>query len=139
MDIEELLEKPYWVIDILPKQVPAESPGRFFDVERYLLEHPQVDALKARKLSVLLKLYCYYDLQISTDVCETWAENPSPEVLRAALDSYLYVLLPGETALITADPGDIYMTLYNASDDLLSLVRQLAEAEGLFVWQPPQD
>ena len=139
MDIEELLEKPYWVIDILPKQVPAESPGRFFDVERYLLEHPQVDALKARKLSVLLKLYCYYDVRISIDVCETWAENPSPEMLRAALDSYLYVLLPGETALITADPGDIYMTLYNASDDLLSLVRQLAEAEGLFVWQPPQE
>ena len=139
MDIEELLEKPYWVIDILPKQVPAESPGRFFDVERYLLEHPQVDALKARKLSVLLKLYCYYDVRISIDVCETWAENPSPEMLCKALDSYLYVLLPGETALITADPGDIYMTLYNASDDLLSLVRLLAEAEGLFVWQPPQE
>ena len=139
MDIEELLEKPYWVIDILPKQVPAESPGRFFDVERYLLEHPQVDALKARKLSVMLKLHCYYDLQISTDVCETWAENPSPEVLRAALDSYLYVLLPGEQALITVDPGDINMTLYNASEDLLALVRQLAAAEGLFVWQPPQE
>ena len=139
MDIEELLEKAYWVIDILPKQVPAESPGMFFDVERYLLEHPQADALKARRLSLLLKLYCYYDVRISIDACETWAENPSPEMLCKALDSYLYVLLPGEQALITADPGDIYMTLYNASDDLLSLVRQLAEAEGLFVWQPPQD
>ncbi len=138
MDIEELLEKPYWVIDILPKQVPAESPGRFFAVERFLLAHPQVEELKARKLSVLLKLYCYYDLRISTDYGETWVGNPDPEELSRAAGSELYLLLPDEDALITADPGDIYMTLYNASDDLLALVHQLAASEGLFVWQPPQ-
>ena len=138
MDIEELLEKPYWVIDILPKQVPADSPGRFFAVEQLLLAHPQVEALRARKLSVLLKLYCYHDLRISTDYGETWTENPDPGELSSALDSELYLLLPDEEALITADPGDIYMTLYNPSDDLLALVRQLAESEGLFVWQPPK-
>lgn len=138
MDIEELLEKPYWVIDILPKQVPADSPGRFFAVEQFLLAHPQIETLGARKLSVLLKLYCYYDLRISTDYGETWVDDPDPGELSAASDSELYLLLPDEDALITADPGDIYMTLYNPSDDLLALVSQLATAEGLFVWQPPQ-
>ncbi|MBQ9620911.1 MAG: hypothetical protein IJR41_03115 [Atopobiaceae bacterium] len=138
MDIEELLEKPYWVIDLLPKQVPADSPGRFFAVEQLLLAHPQVEALRARKLSVLLKLYCYHDLRISTDYGETWVDGPDPGDISRAMEKELYLLLPDEDVLITADPGDIYMTLYNATDDLLALIRQLATAEGLFVWQPPQ-
>ena len=25
--LEGLIEKPYWVVDILPEQVPAGSPG----------------------------------------------------------------------------------------------------------------
>ena len=30
MTIEEYLNKPYWVIDILPKQVPADGRGQYF-------------------------------------------------------------------------------------------------------------
>ena len=29
----ELLEKPYWVVDILPKQVPKDSAGQYFKLE----------------------------------------------------------------------------------------------------------
>ncbi|WP_026511296.1 helix-turn-helix domain-containing protein [Butyrivibrio sp. LC3010] len=29
---DELLQKPYWVIDILPEQVPRESKGQFFEI-----------------------------------------------------------------------------------------------------------
>ena len=136
--IESLLEKPYWVIDVLPKQVPAGGAGQFFAVEQHWLAEPQRLELQRRKLAVLLKLNCYYDLRVSADACETWEENPGPEQLRKALESYLYVLLPAEEALVTADPGDIYMTLYNASEDLRALAGQLAASEGLFVWQPPQ-
>ena len=34
--IEELLNTPYWIIDILPKQVPAGGAGQYFAVEKYL-------------------------------------------------------------------------------------------------------
>lgn len=137
LPIDDLIEKPYWVIDALPKQVPADSTGRYFAVERYWRSEPRRSELRDRKLSVLLKLNCYHSLLISADACGAWMENPAPEDLRAALDSYLYVLLPTENALVAADPDDIHMTLYNASDDLLALVGQLAASEGLFVWQPP--
>ena len=30
MTIEEYLNKPYWVIDILPKQVSADGKGQYF-------------------------------------------------------------------------------------------------------------
>lgn len=34
-NIDDLLQKPYWIIDILPKQVPADSSGQYFAVEKY--------------------------------------------------------------------------------------------------------
>ena len=33
--IDSLLDKPYWLIDILPKQVPAGSAGQYFKVEGF--------------------------------------------------------------------------------------------------------
>ena len=45
MTIEEFLDKPYWVIDILPKQVPADDRGQYFRIEKYFLEHPQIDII----------------------------------------------------------------------------------------------
>ena len=35
--IDELLEKPCYVIDFLPQRVPKTNSGHFFDVEYYLL------------------------------------------------------------------------------------------------------
>ncbi|WP_408070716.1 hypothetical protein [Butyrivibrio sp. JL13D10] len=31
--VEELLQKQYWIIDILPEWVPADSPGQYFEIE----------------------------------------------------------------------------------------------------------
>lgn len=138
MEIETMLEKPYWVIDVLPKQVPAGGGGRFFAIEQHLLAHPQLEALRARFASVLLKLNCYYDIEVSTDAGETWAANPEPPELFPLLEGYLHAAIPSEDALIVADGCDTHMTLYNPSDDLLDLIKQIAASEGLFVWQPPQ-
>ena len=42
--IEELLEKPCYVIDFLPEQVKPSSRGQFFDVECYLLNSDELKA-----------------------------------------------------------------------------------------------
>ena len=139
--IENLLSKPYWLIDVLPKQVPAESAGQYFKVERYFLSW--LDEIGRKFARVLIRLNCYYDLQVGTDG-ETWILNESPEVLArrfeesAASHSPLSVLIGSEEALITFSGDDHYMTLYNPDDELLELVRQCAQAEGLFVWGPKQ-
>jgi len=39
--LEALFEKPCWVIDFLPEQVPANSAGQVFDVERFYLQPPR--------------------------------------------------------------------------------------------------
>ena len=137
--IESLLEKPYWLIDVLPKQVPSGSAGQYFKVERYFLS--QLDEICMRYARILIRLNCYYDLQVSTDG-ETWIQNVSPEDLvrhfeeSAASHSPLSILIGSDEALITFSGDDHYMTLYNPDEELLELARQCAGAEGLFVWGP---
>ena len=139
--IETLLEKPYWLIDVLPKQVPAGSAGQYFKAERYFLSW--LDEISWKFAQVIIRLNCYYDLRVSIDG-ETWILNESPEVLvrrfedSAASHSPLSVLVGSGDALITFSGDDHYITLYNPDEELLELVRQCAQAEGLFVWGPKQ-
>ena len=139
--IESLLEKPYWLIDVLPKQVPAGSAGQYFKAERYFLSW--LDKISWNFARVLIRLNCYYDIQVSTDG-ETWILNESPEDLArrfeesATAHSPLSILIGSDAALITFSGDDHYMTLYNPDEELLKLVRQCAQAEGLFVWGPKQ-
>ena len=128
--IEDYLEKPYWIIDILPKQVPERSPGQYGAVERYFRKKA---ALRRKQLNILLKLNCYYDLVLQRAGGQT--TNPEPKLLKSVVgEEYLNVLVGG--ALIVVDHTDTYMTVYGADHELLELLSQPAAAEGLFVWQP---
>jgi len=142
MSIEELLEQPYYVMDILPMQVPADSGGQYFKVEEYYLK--DIGRLSRQYADVLLKLNCYYDLAFSYDA-EHWQKNPEPEkivrMVKACLseestESFLYVMLPDVPMLLTLQRDITHMTLYNPSDELLHLLAQLASSDGLFVWAP---
>lgn len=50
--------------------------------------------------------------------------------------SPLFILIRPADALINFSGDDHYMTLYNPDAELLDLIRSLAGAEGLFVWNP---
>ena len=140
MTIEEFLDKPYWVIDILPKQVSADSRGQYFRIEKYFLEHPQIDNIYRKFTNILLKLNCYEDIDVSYDG-EDWITNPTPHELEATLlkcmaDKHLfYVFLKSADVLITVSGDDTYMTVYNPTEEVLELIGSLADSEGLFVWR----
>ena len=136
---EQLLEAPYWVIDMLPRQVPQDGAGQYFAVERYYLEGTQHVRLCRQFADLLLKLNCYHDMLVCRD--EEWIRNPEPAALVAWLTDalrhgHLCALIDDGDALITASGGDTHLTLYNPSPALLELARQLAVASGLFLWQP---
>ena len=138
---ERLLAAPYRVIDFLPRQVPPESGGSYFAVERYLMAHPQIDELYARFARLLVKLSCYYSFTVYDPQSDTWRDAPAPEELAALVkacaaagpDRYLQILLPGEDALLAQNGEDLYMTLYHPGDELRETAAQLAAAEGLFL------
>ncbi|MBO4379160.1 MAG: hypothetical protein J5889_09365 [Clostridia bacterium] len=140
--IETLLTKPYWVIDVLPKQVPGDSAGQFFAVEKYWLEMPQYSDLRHRFAAILLKLNCYYNLQVCFAEEDELHTNPSPDQLVSWVTESgkdLCIVIPAQKTLITIAPDDLCMTVYNPRKRFLQLLEQLALSEGLFVWQPPQE
>ena len=143
LTIDELIEKSYWVVDLLPKQVPNNSEGQYFKVETYYLNH-RADICQ-KFINIILKLSCYFNIKVCHDG-ESWENNPTPEKIAKGIkacvsphstESTLYVLFEKETSLIVIDNDSTYMTLYHPTSELLELTRQLASAEGLFTWQPP--
>ena len=133
MIIDELVQRPYWVIDILPERVPEDSPGQFFVIEKYFLGKNHMSAIKQKHINLVLKLNCYR--RIAIDYEKEW--NPSPVRIAEEMRSkYLYLMM--DDAMILSEPVDTHMTVFDPDEELLDLIRALASSEGLFVWQPPQ-
>ena len=138
---ERLFETTPLVVDFLPRQVPREGGKNFFAVERYLMAHPQIDELYGRFARFLVKLSCYYDIEMYDPQSDTWYSDPGPEELvqrveacsSPGTDRYLQILLPGENAMLTLDSCDLYMALYHPRGELLETATKLAGAEGVFL------
>ncbi len=140
----ELLEGPYRIADILPEQVPANADGQYFAVEKYYLQPERLKQLRRRFAEILLRLNCYYDMAVSFDSCESWEINPDPEPFAERLEKlsgndFLRAVFEKRRAMIDIEPDDTYMTVYDPDDMILDIFQKLAAAEGLFVWQPPED
>ena len=125
--IEEMLTKPYHIIDVLPERVPAGSPGQYFAVEKYLMTH-QSSAIRQKHIHTILKINCYNDVSIDGIL------NPPPEQIRETMTNHRTCILL-EDSMILSDPDETYMTLYHPDEPLLALVEKIAASEGLFVWK----
>ena len=131
MTIDELLQSPYWIVDILPKQVPKDSSGQYFTVEKYYLQGERLAEIKRKHINLVLKLNCYRDISID----EEPTVNPSPERVAAEMRTrYLYIMT-GES-MILSEPDDTHLTVFHPDPKLLELIREIASGEGLFVWNP---
>ena len=127
MTIEELLEKPYWIIDILPKQVPKDSPGQYFAVEDFFLKE-ELSEIKKKHINVVLKLNCYMDITIDDDM------NPSPEQIRDTMLGRDVYIMMGES-MILSETDDTHLTVFNPDEGVLDMINVIASSEGLFVWK----
>ena len=108
MTIEELLQTPYWIIDILPKQVPAHSPGQYFAVEKYYLERERFTVIKEKHINVILKLNCYRDVSID----EETEVNPTPERIAEEMRRRFLYIMTGDS-MILSEPDYTCMTVFN--------------------------
>lgn len=134
--VEELLEKPYQVVDFLPEQVPEGSAGQFFAVEKYYMNPERMKGFHEKFTDILIRLNCYFGFSVCEAQEDVFTDNPDPEWLEGKIleNADLCVLLPEEETLITLYRDDLYMSVYNASGKVLEIIRKLAEANGMFVW-----
>ena len=127
METDKLLNTEYWIIDILPKRVPMDSPGQYFAVEKHFLSE-EIESIKKKHINLILKLNCYREISIEGE------SDPEPaktaEIMKAG---YVYIMT-GDS-MILSEPDDTHMTLFNPDDELLELVKLIASGEGLFVWR----
>ncbi len=129
--IEKLLMMPYWIIDILPGQVPRDAPGQYFSIEQYYLTEPRLSEIKGKHIDTVLKLNCYRALSLDEEA----SVNPPPEEIAGKMRRQYVSILFGDS-MIVSEPDSAYMTLYHPDEELLALVKTIAAGEGLFVWQP---
>ena len=137
--LDDFFDKEFWVVDFLPKQVPENAGGRFFSVEEFYLEPSRYAVMRERFSDLLLKLYCYYDLRLFVDDDTEGLANPDPELFVNHIKDNqvnLCIFVGASEGLITLSRDDTNMTVYAPSEDLLELIRMLADAVGLFVWKP---
>ena len=131
--IDELLQEPYWIIDILQGQVPKDSPGQYFAVEKYFLAEDRLAEIKQKHINLILKLNCYKDISIDNGM----TYNPSPDRIDEEMrDRYLYIIV--DDAMILSEPDDTHMTVFDPDERLLHLITEIAGSEGLYTWKPPQ-
>ena len=140
----ELLEGPYWIVDILPEQVSADAGGQYFAVERYYLQPERIGALRRRYAEILLRLNCYYDMAVSFDSCASWETNPDPEAFAERLiglsgNDFLRAVFAEQNAMIDCEPEETYLTVYDPGAALLPKLSVLAAAEGFFGWSPAKE
>ena len=135
---ETLFGKPYWLIDVLPEQVPEERAAAYFAAERYWLRPENLEGIRRRFADLLLKLNCYHSLEAAAG-----EDDPvpvlAPEQLAARITEArenLVFFLPGMNAAITLNRDDLYMTVYDPPQPLLDLLGRLAAADGLFLRRP---
>ena len=126
--IDDLLNTPYWIIDILPMQVPKDYPGQYFKIEKLFLTEQLAD-IKQKHVNVILKLNCYMDISIDEEV------NPSPEQIRNIINQRYVFIMMGDS-MILSEPDDTHMTVFNPDEKLLDLIKIISRGEGLYVWKP---
>ena len=139
-----LLEGPYWIVDILPEQVPTDAAGQYFAVERYFLQPERIVPLRRKYAEILLRLNCYVDMAVSFDACASWETNPDPETFADRVaglsgNEFLRAVLAEQNAMIDYDHNDTYLTVYDPGAALLDKLKALAAGSGLFVWSPTKE
>ena len=116
------------MIDILPAQVPKDSPGQYFTIEDYFLKN-RIAEIKQKHINIVLKLNCYRDISVEEEL------NPPPEKISGIMrERYVYIMVGN--SMILSEPDDTHLTLFNPDEELLRLIRSLSLGEGLFVWKP---
>lgn len=134
--VDTLLNKECYIIDFLPKKVPCDSHGQFFDVEYYLLNSERSIIIKDKFVGVILKLMCYFQTSV---LWNGWIERPDPKIIDEAISvimenhsGTLNCLFTDINTLLVFDWDCLNLSVYNPPKEALHIFEQISLSEGLF-------
>lgn len=135
--IEQLLKEDCYVIDFLPRRVSEEFADRFFEIEEYFLQGNEWEHIKDGFVRILLKLQCYCSFRVFN---EKWHDefsiNELADMLKHVLSSsngYMNMLSIENRLLICIEGSVLNLSVYNATEEMIALLSEMAMAEGLYI------
>ena len=134
--VDKLLEKPCYIIDFLPRQVPKDCGGQFFEVESYFLNHAECYGLRDRFIRIILKIMCYYPVSVHW---REWTEQPTPgqvvEIMDTIFEKHsgdMNMLITSKDVLIQFGSDCLNISIYNPNEEMSELLEKIAASEGMF-------
>ena len=134
--VERLLEKPCYIIDFLPYQVPKACGEQFFKVENYLLNHYDRYGFRDCFIRIVLKIMCYYPVSV---LWGKWIDQPEPEQAAEIIDTIMKnhsgdmnMLFTNNDVLLQFGWDCLHISIYNPDEEMCVLLEKLAISEGMF-------
>ena len=141
--VERLLEDDYWIIDILPSQIPIEKQAEYRALTDEYFESGKVAQLHRRYADILTMINSRFKTAILCMPEDEWTISPHNNDVKDAVIHHtergcVDLLLPEEETLISLQAEDLYITVYHPTEEILSLLRQAVSESGFYIWQTPQ-
>ena len=141
--VERLLEDDYWIIDILPSQIPIEKQAEYRALTDEYYESGKVAQLHRRYADILTMINSRYNTAMLRMPEDEWTISPDDVAVKDAVIHHtergcVDLLLPEEETLISLQAEDLYITVYHPTEEILSLLRQAVSESGFYIWQTPQ-
>lgn len=141
--VERLLEDDYWIIDILPSQIPIEKQAEYRALTDEYFESGKIAELHRRYAEILTMINSRYNTAMLCMPEDEWTISPHNNDVKDAVIHHtergcVDLLLTEEETLISLQAEDLYITVYHPTEEILSLLRQAVSESGFYIWQTPQ-
>ena len=141
--VERLLEDDYWIIDILPSQIPIEKQAEYRALTDEYFESGKVAQLHRRYADILTMINSRFKTAMLCMPEDEWTISPDDVAVKDAVIHHteqgcVDLLLTEEETLISLQAEDLYITVYHPTEEILSLLRQAVSESGFYIWQTPQ-
>lgn len=141
--VERLLEDEYWIIDILPAQIPVEKQREYRVLTDEYFESGKVAELHRQYADILTLMSSRYNTAMLCMPEDEWTISPHDNAIKDAVIRHtergcVDLLLPDEDVLISLQAEDLTITVYHPTKEILSLLQQEVSKIGFYIWQTPQ-
>ncbi len=141
--VERLFEDDYWIIDILPSQIPIEKQAEYRALTDEYYESGKIAQLHRRYADILTMINSRFKTAMLCMPEDEWTISPDDVAVKDAVIHHtergcVDLLLPEEETLISLQAEDLYITVYHPTEEILSLLRQAVSESGFYIWQTPQ-
>ena len=141
--VERLLEDDYWIIDILPSQIPIEKQAEYRALTDEYFESDKIAELHRRYAEILTMINSRYNTAMLCMPEDDWTISPHDNAVKDAVIHHtergcVDLLIPEEDTLISLQAEDLYITVYHPTKEILSLLRKAVSESGFYIWQTPQ-